>query len=279
MRHFAIMSMGRTGSTLLVDLLGSHPQIECRGELINPMMGMFKDHPGLPLREFLDGHAYQTTRPIRGFKMPVNWILYYPGILEEFRRDAYRIVRLRRDDALEHFLSVKLAKRNANWGSDRSYDVERVTIPPWEWLNFVGMRHALEDAMDRFCAGLETLRVTYEEILQETTHAAILEFLGADRRTLTTTTVRGRTRPTPEVVENYDALVRFFAASPYAPLFPPRGTPDTPRTTSRATTLPSGGATGGRSFVARCQTRSVLWAMRVRIFMSRQRTRFTFRKL
>jgi hypothetical protein len=222
LQFFIIVCEGRTGSNLLVDLLGSHPQIECAAELYHPQAGTFKNYPGISHRKFLDLHTYKTSLPIRGFKMPINWILEHPDIVAEFRADNYKIIRLSRENLFDHFLSLKLAILNLNWCSETVYDVQNLRVDPWEWLGFVGTRHGVSWATDLICAPLNSFRISYEQLLRPESQASMLRFLGADTHALSTVKIRMRTKPVHEIVENYDELVTFFANSPYAGLFPAR---------------------------------------------------------
>jgi hypothetical protein len=221
-QFFIIVCEGRTGSNLLVDLLDSHPQIECAPELYHPQAGRFKNYPGISHREFLNLRTYKTSLPIRGFKMPINWILEHPDIVAEFRADNYKIIRLSRENLFDHFLSLKLAILNSNWCSETVYDVQNLRVDPWEWLGFVGARQGVSWATDLICAPMDSFRISYEQLLRPESQASMLRFLGADLHALSTVKIRMRTKPVHEVVENYDQLVAFFADSPYAGLFPAR---------------------------------------------------------
>ena len=143
-----------------------HPQIECAPELYHPQAGTFKNYPGISHREFLDLHTYETSLPIRGFKMPINWILEHPDIVAEFRADNYRIIRLSRENVFDHFLSVKLATLNSNWCSESVYDIQSLKVDPWEWLGFVGTRHGVTWATELICAGMNSFSITYEQLLR-----------------------------------------------------------------------------------------------------------------
>ena len=223
-QFFAIVCEGRTGSNTLVDLLGSHPEIECAAELYHPVAGTFKNYPGISHREFLDLHTYTSALPIRGFKMPINWILEHPDIVAEFRSDNYKIIRLDRANKFEQFLSVKLATLNSNWCSESTYQNQRLRVDPWEWLSFLGARHALHWATDIICAPMEAFQISYEQLLESEHQSSLLRFLGANPQALMTTKVRMRTEPIHEIVENYSDLVTFFSSSPYAAWFPPEPT-------------------------------------------------------
>jgi hypothetical protein len=219
---FAIVCEGRSGSNLLVDLLQSHPDIECAGELYHPVVGTFKDHQALTDRQFLDHQVYRTAKPIRGFKMPINWILERPDTIREFRIDQYKIIRLDRENLFDQFLSLKLATLNANWCSDTTYDLQRIRVDPWEWLEFAGVRRGVIWVMDTLCQPFARFRITYEQLLTEHAQTALLQFLGAAPMPLQTRKIRMRTKPVDEIVENYDELAQMFKNSPHAAYFPPR---------------------------------------------------------
>lgn len=205
--------MGRCGSTLLTELLNSHSQIECGGEILNLA-------DGFGASEFLDQRAYQTERPVRGFKAPFIQLIDRTDMLVEFERRGYRIVRLSRADALDHFLSVKLALLNNNWHSCAPYEVQNVILDPWDFVGFVRSRVVQEWIMDRFCRNLKQHSITYEELLLPAAQQKLLDFLGVGWQVLLAGTVRSRTKTVREIVGNYDELSRFFQSTPYAHHFP-----------------------------------------------------------
>lgn len=222
MSRFAIVSMGRTGSTMLVGLLDSHPGIECKGELFGPH-GAFHQHTGTSRREYLERYAYDTDQAIKGFKMPFDWILDYPGIFDDFSALGYKIVRLNRRRPLDHFLSINLAQANMNFESQEKYKVQKITIDPWQVVTFLGSRNTQMTVLDRFCANAnaETEFVDYEDLTSEACHRRLLGFLGASPQPLTAMTVRQRRGGLRDSIGNYDELVAFLRCSPFAGLLPP----------------------------------------------------------
>lgn len=203
--------MGRTGSTWLTKLLDSHPQIECRGELFRPG-GDFEmqTSPGIDRRNYLSHHAFVSDCPIQGFKMPYNWIINYPGIIDDFRALNYRLIRLTRRSLLDHYLSIQLADRNNNWTSQTEHREQRMTVDPYTLLMFQGQRLMVEEALTQMSAGLPTAAAEYEGLHSPDTHRRLLEFLGADDRPLTTTTRRSRPIATQDAVINYREVAAFF---------------------------------------------------------------------
>lgn len=212
--------MGRTGSTMLVSLLDSHPQIECRGELFRPD-GDYQRHAHISRRAYLEQHAYETGLPIRGFKMPLDWILNHPGIFDDFRALGYKMIRLDRKRILDHFLSIRLAITNAAFDAGHEYSKPALEIDPWQLVKFVGARNVQTTILDRFSADFETLHVDYDELTSESCQRRLLDFLGAAPRALTAGTVRQRRESLRNSITNYDALAAFLRASPLASLLPP----------------------------------------------------------
>ena len=218
--NFVIVSMGRTGSTLLVGLVNSHPDVECQGEIISPH-GKFSAFASMSRTDFLAHHAYETDKPIKGFKMPFDWVIKQAGVFEDLRRLGYRVIRLRRADRVAHLVSSKLAGLNMNYESTGAYAKQSITVSPWEFVQFTGYVSAAEKCLDEMIDGFDILDVSYEHLLKPDTHKQIVAFLGAKPFGLTARTMRSRTRPIHEVVTNYAELSRFFQASPFRRMWPP----------------------------------------------------------
>jgi hypothetical protein len=222
--QFAIVCMGRTGSTLLQNLLNSHPEIECKGELFSPANNhpVFADFPKLSRRKFLERHAYDAEKPIRGFKMPFEWILHHPGIFEDLAAMGYKIVRLSRGHPLEHFVSSKLADINNDWSSREPYQKQHLTVSPVEFMAFCGIRSDRENTLDVLCRPLPKQHfIVYEHFFNLPMQHSLLSFLDAPHLPLSSPTVKGRTIPLHQAITNYDELVAFFADTPYKVMFAP----------------------------------------------------------
>lgn len=214
---FAIVCMGRTGSTLLVELLNSHPDIECRGELLGLQSG-YVEHPGISRRTFLEQHAYSTELPIKGFKMPLDWIFNHPGDFDDFRELGYKIIRLNRRNALAQLVSIKLAQLNTDWGSKRQYTQQKTRVEPMELFTFVGAQSSYNAVLDRFSEPFQIAQVNYEDIMTRECQDRLLNFLGARPHALTTPTVKQRSGTLADSIENFAELNAALSKTPYAPL-------------------------------------------------------------
>lgn len=217
--RFVIVSMGRTGSTLLTGLLNSHREIECQGEIISPH-GKFSQFKDIRRKEFLRRYAYDTHKPIKGFKMPFDWAIQEAGVFEDLKELGYCAIKLVRANPLDHFVSAKLADLNIDYSSQSSYANQAITVSPWEFMQFLGYASAANMCLDAMIAGMPKIDVGYENLLMTKLQSKILNFLGAEPHELKAQTVRSRTKPIEEVIKNYHALSVFFRDSPYAPLWP-----------------------------------------------------------
>jgi hypothetical protein len=219
---FAIVCMGRTGSTLLVDMLGSHPRVECKGELFNPVKGEYLRSRTLATRQsYIGGEAFETNKPAKGFKMPFDWLLLQPGIIDEFRLLGYRIILLHRRNSLDHFISMKLAALSGYWDSDRPYVVETLRLDPWEWIRFSHGCDLTFGILAKLVEGMSSLSLYYEELFERDAQQRLLSLLDVPFHELKAQrTKRTRIKPVHEIIENYAEVVDFFHDTPYAHYFP-----------------------------------------------------------
>lgn len=229
MKFFAIVSIGRTGSTMLQNLLDSHPEIECKHELFHPDPAMrdvtFYQYSGqLSRQEYLRKQAYTTEKPVKGFKMPVSWLPMQPGAFEDIAKLGYGVIRLKRRDVLAHFVSLKLAILNSEWTSRVEYVRQSCRVEPWEFVRTIATWQYQEVLMDALCKGLQLHEVFYEDVQRTETIDKLLRFLGATPGcTLNTPTIKARTVPLQDSIENYSELTRFFEDSPFSDLFAKQG--------------------------------------------------------
>ncbi|MEE2670337.1 MAG: sulfotransferase domain-containing protein [Bdellovibrionota bacterium] len=119
-RNFCIITMGRTGSSWVCDLLNSHDQIECFYERL-------KDHSHLGDEEkynyFID--CFKGTDKINLAK-----ILFYQlpeKQLERLFKEDLQFIIIRRNP-LDRFISLKLAEATGLWHLDNLITEEALTI-------------------------------------------------------------------------------------------------------------------------------------------------------
>jgi hypothetical protein len=227
--RYIISCAARTGSSMLVHLLGSHPQVLSHGELfghanVGGLAGRWQQRrtsePWLRDRllawreedpaSFLQEVAFDAQgRRAVGFKFKTDEA-FRPEFAEALRLIAgdpsIAVIHLRRRDLLAQYVSHQVVLR----GGPRFVREPDVVVRRFRIDVAAALRQA-KDVVSRDAAAAETyaahpsIEVEYESI----DTAAICRFLGVEPRRLTTPT--RRIIPDYRVVlENYDEAVAAF---------------------------------------------------------------------
>jgi LPS sulfotransferase NodH len=223
-RPFVIVSRARSGSNLLVSLLGSHPQIDARGELLKRLHDT-------PVDERLAQIYGRKPRRIRavGFKC----FYYHP--LDDRQAPVWphlaaieqlHVVHLRRRNALRTLTSRRLAELTGEWVDHRPDDEARASTKPKVRFDTATLRAELEqdEAWATACrqrfAGHPVLEVVYEDLIAPSgTHEDLLAFLGVAPHPLRTTLRRQNPEPLSALIEGFDDLRTHFEDTPWADCF------------------------------------------------------------
>ena len=171
--RFVVLAFGRSGSTLLVNYLCSHPDVVCYHEPFNqrgwhgrfasvgnvkeaveliyrrglsPTVGMrLRSHLGRlrgrkPIWSGQSQRAHWGRYAAVGFKMTVAQALHFhPELWEWLRSDEQtRVVLLRRRNTVSRFISYLVARERGVWHSSDARDVAQpcVRVDPADLLDF-----------------------------------------------------------------------------------------------------------------------------------------------
>lgn len=193
--RFVILGAPRTGTNLLCTLLDSHPDVLCHHEVFNPDgiywalghrdgtvdRGSIVERDVDPLG-FLDRMwSNDLNHRFVGFKMTSGQA---QEVLRSVVADAgVRKISVRRRNRLKTYLSMKVAEATQQW---EVYDAQsllprpKVRLDAEELEANVRANAAFYDdiigAMRR--SGQQWLEVTYDELLDHTTHQRLARFLG-----------------------------------------------------------------------------------------------------
>lgn len=195
-QRFVILAQPRTGSTYLCDLLSSHPQIVCRGELLRPRRQHHETaavavaahdprwldprYRSANWRAFLD-LAFDRPAPFQGFKL-------FPGQNDEalaalLRDPGWRVIVLHRRNEVAAFAS-HLTPRATREGHLRGRQEPMDYKPTWCAAQFDRFLHRRREERRRLCGILraakrDALTIEYRQISDRDTQRRILDFLGA----------------------------------------------------------------------------------------------------
>jgi LPS sulfotransferase NodH len=225
--RFLVLSAARTGSTMLIRLLQSHPDIRCEGEILGARNG---NEPPLPderlaaLREddptrFLAEWVYRD--PVAGFK-----IKYEELMRRDFERirdwlaseRSIKVVHLFRRNRLKRLVSETAVRFDGTYGLTdpvRAPEAPRFTLSVEQCLADFAKQERREARFSRLFADHDVLEVLYEDLPL----SAIQRFLGVEPRTLHTPTLKINPDRISDVLLNYEELREAFRDTPYADYF------------------------------------------------------------
>lgn len=216
--RFAILTVGRSGSTHLVDLLDSHPELVCRDEIFGPesedpqAYSRSAERRVLP---YLDTLGAQIDRPW-GLKLTWNCVSVHPAALQTLEVPGIKLVHLLRHDRVAQYFSVQRAQQTGVWHSRTTGEAVTLELDPDHyiaWLHSV----LLGDAVLRAASvGLDALTVDYDDLSDARLLARIQSFLGVEPLALTSRWRKLAVGPLHEAVSNWQDFTARVDASPAA---------------------------------------------------------------
>jgi LPS sulfotransferase NodH len=235
-----ILTTQRTGSTFLVDCLGSHPDIECASEILigepdslRPQYrGRFKQLAKVariftsgawrPARRMEAYYAGGSAR-VRAFKVMYNQ-LAHPTALRYLRENRdIRVLHLSRQNLLKVHVSRILMGKRARVQATGPVEAVQTRVDPQEAI--AAMRAARERYrhFESVFRDHPRLALTYESLfdgqrLRADTAARICEFLGVSLQPMQSRLVKLNPETLRETVTNYEELAAAIARTEFAEL-------------------------------------------------------------
>lgn len=225
---FVIFGMGRTGSSLLVSLLNSHPQIHCEGELfrlghwrrpLHPLARLWQRHP-MPYLVYRQVYTRFIVRKcVYGFKLHTklngNQLADTPGFLRSVDHKGWKIIHLERESLFDQVISGMVAGQTQRYfGHNRGPEPSvQVTIPTDTFRARMEQTLKTSESNRQTLASIPHLVVTYEEDLArdiswQATVARICGFLDLPSTThIESRATKPWSRPYSELITNYAELV------------------------------------------------------------------------
>lgn len=242
--NVAMFHLGRSGSTVLADLLRQHRHVHWDGEIYNQhfrrlvrTQGPLKigeSDTGLdPARRF-EECMHRSIRRVYGFELKFCQLALAGVDLEEYlddvrRRGLSHWIVLERRNHLRKVVSAAIAQRTRQyhrrpWKEPTLHrvvidvgalSIDYETRPLLEFLE--GYRESFA-RLDRLLDGESVLRLTYEDDLAPDPLAAyrrICDFVGLEPRQPTIRYARMNPYPLSELIENYEEVERALVDTEY----------------------------------------------------------------
>jgi LPS sulfotransferase NodH len=208
-RLFMVFGRGRSGSTLLVNMLDAHPEVTCLGEILR-----YRTFFPVP---YITNALSALPTPCRGFKL-----LSY-----QLRSNEVRVIHMRRDNLFSHAVSnIYATRRGAYHSTDRQARAHRrIHIDPGEIRSWMDGSRALLMFEREFLADMAPLEVVYERDLEDAarqagTYAAAIDYLGLAAHPPVVTLEKVTPRDYPALISNYAEIRRALQGTEYAAYLP-----------------------------------------------------------
>jgi len=236
--RFVVVADRRTGTSLLLDTINSHPEVECvkrafglekhvknptpdrhsggyflyRTRSLGHRLRHFTDR-GASIAGFLEEDVFGSRQHLSapGFRLLYGAARKYPEITDWILENELKVVHLTRENLLKRLISEKTAPLHKMHHPREGTEIRtvKVTLDPEETLKTLEQTAAEVEAMHERFARLGPLHVVYEELSanrEHETHRA-LDFLGVPTdRPVGSDLVKINPDSVAELVENHEEL-------------------------------------------------------------------------
>lgn len=231
---FAVVTAQRTGSTLVITTLDAHPSISAHGEVFklkspegkHPIRGEWgylfwiRQAPvsrwighylfrSINTRRYLDRLFEEDASPVVGFKIMLNQLGRFPGVLDYLVENQFRIIHVVRRNYLKTYLSRMTARARGAYHSEKALKTTKVAI------NVDTLRAKLtrikrdhETWHDLLHDKLPYMEFVYEDFLAdpEGQLRRVFDFVGQDYVPVQSNLVKVNPDSLSEIIENYAAV-------------------------------------------------------------------------
>ena len=226
-RRFMIVGLPRSGTTYLMTLLNSHPQVYCAGELFNPYAIIDKDSrdtaqlrarnltPRYFLKEFYAAHEAEPWAKI-GFKFMLGHnIRVLTGLLEMPELRDVSLIYVHRNNKLAQVSSLIKANASQNWAQTRksSHIRQKINADParisHHWHEYATLDFLFSQWLPTLSQRVISLE--YRDLFVENFNARICAFLGlSPNRNMKSPLVKQGSNRIVDRFEHPEVIERFF---------------------------------------------------------------------
>lgn len=222
-QRFIIFGNGRSGSTLLVNLLNSCDRIHCDGEILN--------RPPLPLPNlFIKTQAARSPKPVYGFKLldyhlkDLQKIETPQKFLQTLHSQGWQFIYLIRQNKLHYALSILNALHRQGF-HHREDEGNLVRKKLWVDIDraMYWIRQGEENTQyyNRILQSIPHLKLTYEDNLSnaathQDTADRVFDLLDLPRCEVESNLVKLMSAQAMQMVENKEDLVKALQKTKYA---------------------------------------------------------------
>ncbi len=219
---FLIFAQGRTGSTLLVDLLNTHSGIFCDGEIFN------RQDVGKVFFPFLwvfnrSRRSFLEQKTCYGFKVKIYQLSKdqnfneYEVLLKKLYGKGWKFIYLERENVIRHALSNLLAEEYMKKGFQSTEKAKgtKVKVDYNRLEQMANARLNYKKEENKIKQAIPGLEISYEKDLKDNTKHQntcnrIMAFLGLEATTVKTKEIRKASDDLSENILNYEEVINYF---------------------------------------------------------------------
>lgn len=212
MGRLCILTTGRTGSELLVELLDSHPRMRCEGEILQDP---FRD----PVRYVTGRAAIARLRKHDAYGFKINHLNARVGtyrttlaqVVRDLADDGFTFVRIRRENLLRQTISSLRAGEEQSYHTREERHREALHLDPVHVIYLMRTIEVYEERIDSYVQDLDCMTLTYERDLESeaargASLARVFALVGLEPAAVTTTLRQSTPRALADAVANHDEL-------------------------------------------------------------------------
>lgn len=227
-KRFVIFGNGRSGSTLLVNLLNSSDKVYCDGEILNRASVIF---PNL----FIKVQASLCLKSVYGFKLldyqlkQLQKIKDPDKFIVNLHKEGWKFVYLTRRNKLNYALSILNALNRQGFhhrDNDGELTREKLKVDIDKVLYWIREGEAHTQHWDDVLRRIPHIKLTYEDNLRDSrfhqdTANQVFDFLGLTRCDVESNLVKLMPSDPLQMIDNRQDLVRVLEMTEYARFLEP----------------------------------------------------------
>lgn len=227
--NFIIVSQARSGSSLLAEMLNSHSNIHCDGEIFNRKKVQKKwGKLGLLIADYwpeliLWYQSRKKKKKYYGFKLLVNQIKNPEKFIDSLHKKGFIILDLRRNNVIKKAFSAAISVTTGRWSVQRKEDRSNtpIEINPDLLLQRIALIEKENKRQDKLVAEKNSIRILYETDLMDEEKQAnfskhFCEQIQLPIEPMQAECIKTDEKPLEDRITNYHELINLIQNSRFA---------------------------------------------------------------
>lgn len=223
--RFIIFAQTRTGSNLLQNLLNSHPEVYCDGEILWDLSKSRLKKVDFPYL-YINGKSISTKKlKVYGCNIKINQTIEYSdwlSLMSNLYRRNWKIIYINRLNLLRQSISELIAQKSNVWIAKESqnYDIKKHYINCEQLIKTIELHKHYGEKELKILENLPHLKVVYENDLfssdqHQYTLNQIFNYLEIKAVSVKTNLINTSAEKMSDVIDNYDEFRGAIAKTEY----------------------------------------------------------------